>query len=872
MKNLSTNQIRSLFLEYFEKQGHKILPSSPVVPHNDNTLLFTNSGMVQFKEIFTGLQKSDFKTVSTSQKCIRAGGKHNDLENVGYTARHHTFFEMLGNFSFGDYFKEKAIFYAWDFLTNYLELPKDKLYVTIYYNDDEAFELWKKIANLDDSKIIRIETKDNFWEMGDTGPCGPCSEIFYDYGDQYEGGLPGSPEQDDGERYIEIWNLVFMQFEKVNGELIPLPKKSVDTGMGLERIAAVCQKVHDNYQIDLFQKIIDKISELTQIKFTNDLHDLNYICARVIADHLRSASFLIADGVLPGNTGRNYVLKRIIRRATIYLYKMGYREGLIYKLVDTLVGLMSSTYKELLQNQNLITQSIKEEEESFFLTLERGFKQFNTILENLGEGKIISGKDAFKLYDTFGLPIDITSDIAKSHNLEVDLNGFDIEMNAQKEVAKASWKNNTKYNNQNNEILSEILEKCGETKFTGYENCSEKDCSLLKIFEQNGKTIAIFDKTPCYAESGGQIGDSGIILNSDNAIVGEILDAQKISGLFLHEVKIKSELKEGEKYHILINKEKRNLIKSNHTATHLLHKALKMVLGENVNQKGSLVNDEKLRFDFNYNKSISNSDLQKIESIVNREISQGSKVDINITDRESAIKTGAMALFDEKYGNNVRVVSIGENEKFSIELCGGTHASNTNEILVFKIISDELIASGIRRIEALTNIRAIEYLNNQSYIIKNLEQTLKCKESDIANNVNTLKTQNFELNKELNLLKKEFIKKNIQNLANNDEIVYYCCRNQDVKILREIAMDLSQSDNSIYLIINSNSDNNINSIFLSISKNIASEKPANKILEKIAKEMNFKPGGGNQNMASTNAENINLDKLKNYLINEVKNA
>jgi alanyl-tRNA synthetase len=869
MLNLSTNQIRSLFLNYFEKQGHKILPSSPVVPQNDNTLLFTNAGMVQFKEIFTGMQKSDYNTVTTSQKCIRAGGKHNDLENVGYTARHHTFFEMLGNFSFGDYFKEKAIFYAWDFLTNHLELPKDKLYVTVYYNDDEAFNLWKKIANFDDSRIIRIETKDNFWEMGDTGPCGPCSEIFYDYGDKYIGGLPGSPEQDNGERYIEIWNLVFMQFEKVNGELIPLPKKSVDTGMGLERIAAVCQQVHDNYQTDLFQKIINKISEVTKIKFMTDLNDLNYLCARVIADHLRSSSFLIADGVLPGNNGRNYVLKRIIRRATIYLYKIGYKEGMIYKLVDTIVDAMSNTYKELSQNKKLITQTIKNEEENFFATLDRGFKQFNEVLKKIGDTKIIPGKDTFYLYDTFGLPLDITIDIAKSHNLEVDVESFDAEMNAQKKIAKSSWKDSTKYNQKNNNIL-EIIEKHGETKFTGHINIEEKECTLLNISEQNRKTIAIFDTTPCYGESGGQIGDSGKILNSKNEITATIIDAQKVNGLFLHEIECLEELKENEKYHIIVNKDKRNKIQSNHTATHLLHQALKMTLGENVNQKGSLVNDDKLRFDFNYNKSISDKDLQKIERIVNQQIALELKVKTNIMDRDSAVKSGAMALFDEKYGDKVRVVSIGNDDEFSIELCGGTHVSNTNEILLFKIISDELIASGTRRIEAITHTKAFEYLNNQSYIIKNLEQILRCKETDITDNVNTLKAKNLEINKELNLIKKELIKKNILNIESKNKIIYYHCSNQDTKILREIAMELINLNDSIYLIINA--ENNLNSIFIAVSKNISSINPANKILKKIANEMNFKPGGGNQNMASTNAENVNLDKLKNILENEVKNV
>jgi alanyl-tRNA synthetase len=875
-KYFSINEIRKKFLEFFEKNGHKILPSSSVVPYGDDTLLFTNSGMVQFKDVFTGLEKPSFKRATTSQKCIRAGGKHNDLENVGYTARHHTFFEMLGNFSFGDYFKEDAIAFAWDFLTNHLFLPKDKLYVTIYHDDDEAFDLWKRIAGLSDDRIIRISTKDNFWEMGDSGPCGPCSEIFYDYGSQYKGGLPGMPEQDDGERYIEIWNLVFMQFEKVNGELKPLPKKSVDTGMGLERIAAVCQCVHDNYQIDLFHKIIEKIEELSGVLMKKDMQNQNYICARVIADHLRSSCFLIADGVNPGNNGREYVLKRIIRRAVIYLYKMGSRESLIYKLVDTLVELMGDVYSELVENAEKIRKIIREEEESFFETIIRGFKEFDEILETLSSKKIISGEQAFKLYDTFGLPLDLTVDIAKSNNLEVDVEKFELLMKEQKDRSKASWKSDSNQSVKNNENLLKISEKYGETIFVGYEKNEEKS-ELIAIIDENGnlldnvekakKVSLIFKSTPCYAESGGQIGDEGVIFDSQNNLIAKIFDLKKISGLFLHEAEIFHEMKSGSEYLIDMNDEKRQKIRVNHTATHLLHKVLKDVIDRNTNQKGSIVTDEKLRFDFNCSAPLTDEQIREIENRINQAIANGLEVKTQIMKRDDAVTLGAMALFDEKYAENVRVVSIDEN--FSIELCGGTHVENINEILLFKIVKEEAIASGIRRIEAVTGNEAFKFLNEKFYLFKEICDESKNKMENFHEYFHNLKAKNLSLEKELQEMKREFIFNQIRNVKSEKvddvELVIFNGKNFDSKLLREISLKFMNEKDKIYFITNK-IENNL-SIFLICSSNISEKYSANVILKKLAEEFEFKPGGGSKTMASTGAQGVDerilSDKLRN---------
>ena len=871
MKNFSTTEIRSLFLNFFEKKDHRILSSSGLIPHKDSTLLFTNAGMVQFKDIFTGVEKPDFLRAVTSQKCIRAGGKHNDLENVGYTARHHTFFEMLGNFSFGDYFKKDAIQFAWDFLTQELEISKDKLIVTVYHDDDEAFNLWKDISGLSDSRIIRISTKDNFWEMGESGPCGPCSEIFYDYGERYKGGLPGSPEQDEGERYIEIWNLVFMQYEKLNGKLIPLPKKSVDTGMGLERIAAVCQNKHDNYRTDLFQKIINEIRNLAQIQFSEKLDDENYICARVIADHLRSSAFLISEDVLPGNNGREYVLKRIIRRATIYLYKMKGKQILIHKLVPILLKVMEEQYPQLREKQKLIEMTIKIEEESFFITLERGFKQFDEIVKSLKDSKIISGQNAFRLYDTFGLPLDIMIDIAKSNGLEVDVDGFESEMNKQKELAKLSWKDVKGLDLSNKADLIKIVEQFGNTIFTGYEEFEEQS-KLLMLFESNCRRFAIFDKTPFYAESGGQIGDSGVIISlKDGTFIDKVIDVQKYNGLYLHEVKYNSDsrMEIGKHYRLSFDFEKRKKICINHTATHLLHKALKLTLGDSVNQKGSLVRDEKLRFDFNHNKALSQEEILKIENIVNSFVYENVNVQIEVKDKEEALKFGAMALFGEKYGDKVRVVSIVSDSKIhsSIELCGGTHVRGTGEISIFKIISEEIVGSGIRRIEAITSLAAIEFLNKQFLIVKNLQKMLRCKEEEVKDFAETLNNKNIQLKKDLNVANKELILRSVVCNLPKRGFVYFFSKKQDAKILREVAMELTHSNDKVYLLVNF--DEGMFAIFLSVSKNLSEKFSASKILSKIAEQMSFKPGGGNEIMASTNVTNLDVEKFKDLLSEEL---
>ena len=711
--------------------------------------------------------------------------------------------------------------------------------------------------------------------MGDSGPCGPCSEIFYDYGEKYKGGLPGSPEQDDGERYIEIWNLVFMQFEKINDELKPLPKKSVDTGMGLERITAVYQDVHDNYRIDLFQKIIDKIGELSCVIIEKDMQNQNYICARVIADHLRSSCFLIADGVNPGNNGREYVLKRIIRRAVIYLYKMGSRKGLIYKLVDILVELMGSVYQELIENHSKIKQMINHEEESFFDTIIRGFKEFDEILLILEDGvNVISGDHAFKLYDTFGLPLDLTVDIAKSHNLEVDIETFDSLMKEQKERSKASWKSDSSQGVKNNENLLRIAEKYGETIFIGYEKNTDYSELIAILDEQGGllneaqesqKYRLIFRSTPCYGESGGQIGDKGGIFNDKNEFIARIHDVKKISGLFLHECEILQKIQCGEKYVIKINSEKRQKILANHTATHILHKALKDVIDKNTNQKGSSVNDERLRFDFNCSSPLTDKQIQEIENRVNQVIAQSFEVKTQIMKRDDAVKLGAMALFDEKYGENVRVVSI--NDDFSRELCGGTHVKNTNEILLFKITKEEAIASGIRRIEAITGNAAFNFLNEKFYLFKAICDESKNKMDTLSNYFYNLRAKNTNLEKELQEIKRELISNQIKNIKsetmNDVDLIIFNGKDLESKLLRDIALQFINEKNKIYFITN-NVENNL-SIFLICANDISEKYQANEILKKLAIELNFKPGGGNKTMASTGAQNIDVIKINELL-------
>ena len=709
------NEIRTTFLKYFEKNNHKIVESSNLVPNNDPTLMFANSGMVQFKNVFTGLEKRNYVRATTSQKCVRAGGKHNDLENVGYTPRHHTFFEMLGNFSFGDYFKDRAIELAWNLVTKDFGIDKKRLYVTVFHEDDEAFNFWKKIAGLSDDRIIRIPTSDNFWSMGETGPCGPCSEIFFDHGDKLKGGPPGTKDQ-DGDRYIEIWNLVFMQFEQLSKDKrINLPKPSVDTGMGLERIAALLQGTHDNYETDHFKKIINATSETVKRK-----PDQNNISSfRVIADHLRASSFLIAEGVLPSNEGRGYVLRRIMRRGMRHSHLLGSKEPIFYNIFKTLMDEMSGNYPEIKRAEALIKETLKMEEEKFLVLLDRGMKILDDEISKID--KILPGEVAFKLYDTYGFPLDLTQDILKNKSLQIDHKKFDNLMKESRELAKKNWKGSG--DSTVDDIWFAIKDKLGMTEFLGYETDQAEGVvqSLLKNNEQVGslKTgdegMIIVNQTPFYGESGGQVGDTGEIVS--NNFKFKVSDVQKKLGdLFVHYGKVISgEIKINENVELKIDIERRENIRAYHSATHLLHESLRRVLGTHVTQKGSLVDADRLRFDFSHMKPITSEEINKIESHVNSMVNRKSEVKTRLMTPKEAVDNGALALFGEKYGEEVRVLSMGneKNKYFSTELCGGTHVRNTGDIGNFKIISQSSIAAGVRRVEALREKQLEQYLKDK---------------------------------------------------------------------------------------------------------------------------------------------------------------
>ena len=715
MADKSLNEIRNTFLDYFEKNDHRIVESSNLVPNNDPTLMFANSGMVQFKNVFTGLEKRDYVRATTSQKCVRAGGKHNDLENVGYTPRHHTFFEMLGNFSFGDYFKEQAISYAWNLITKEFGIDKKRLYVTVFHEDDEAFNFWKKIAGFSDDRIIRIATSDNFWSMGETGPCGPCSEIFYDHGDHLKGGLPGTKDE-DGDRFIEIWNLVFMQFEQINKDKrINLPKPSVDTGMGLERIAALLQGTHDNYETDHFKKLIQSISDIVEKKPDSN----NLSSFRVIADHLRASSFLIAEGVLPSNEGRGYVLRRIMRRGMRHSHLLGVKEPVFYNLFKTLQEEMSGNYPELNRAEALIRETLKMEEEKFLVLLDRGIKILNDEILKIKD--VLPGEVAFKLYDTYGFPLDLTEDILKNKSLKIDTEKFQTLMKESKELAKKNWKGSGDAAVE--DIWFLIKDKLGATEFLGYETNQAEGLvlSLLKnnkeveVLNQNDEGMIITNQTPFYGESGGQVGDVGEIVSGDFKF--EVTDVQKKLGdLFVHYGKvINGSIKLQQNVEMKINVTRRNDTRAYHSATHLLHESLRRVLGSHVTQKGSLVEPSRLRFDFSHMKPISPEEITQIEKFVNKMVEKKSEVKTRIMTPNEAVENGALALFGEKYGEEVRVLSMGEDEGkyFSTELCGGTHVKNTGDIGKFKIISQSSIAAGVRRIEALRDKQLDDYLQNK---------------------------------------------------------------------------------------------------------------------------------------------------------------
>jgi alanyl-tRNA synthetase len=749
------NEIRSSFLDFFARNGHEVVPSSPLVPRNDPTLMFTNAGMVQFKNVFTGIEKRPYTRATTAQKCVRAGGKHNDLDNVGYTARHHTFFEMLGNFSFGDYFKADAIEFAWNLVTREFGLPKPKLLVTVFSEDDEAYDLWKKIAGLPDEKIIRIPTSDNFWQMGDTGPCGPCSEIFYDHGEHIPGGPPGSPDA-DGDRFIEIWNLVFMQFEQIApGNRIALPRPSIDTGMGLERIAAVLQGTHDNYATDLMRALIVAVANLTGV----DPDGPQKVSHRVIADHLRASAFLVADGVLPSNEGRGYVLRRIMRRAMRHAELLGAREPIMWRLVPALVREMGQAYQELVRAEALIAETLKLEESRFRKTLERGLSILEEETRSLRAGDKLSGEVAFTLYDTYGFPLDLTQDALRARDIGVDTAAFEQAMERQREKARANWAGSGEAATE--AVWFGLREKLGATEFLGYD--TETAEGVVTALLRNGQEVeelnpgeegqVILNQTPFYAESGGQVGDAGVISGPGFAV--DVLDTQKKLGdLFVHRAVVRSgSLRRGQAVELTVDHARRSAIRANHSATHLLHEALRRVLGDHIAQKGSLVAPDRLRFDFSHPKPISDEELQQIEDIANRILLENEAVVTRLMAVDEAIASGARALFGEKYGDEVRVVSMGHapgsNSVFSVELCGGTHVRRTGDIGLISIVSEGAVAAGVRRIEAVTGEIARRSLEDEGRQLKALAGMLRVPPNEAAARLEALLEERRKLEREL---------------------------------------------------------------------------------------------------------------------------
>lgn len=760
----SLNDIRSTFLHYFKEQGHEHVPSSPLVPRNDPTLLFTSAGMVQFKDVFTGAEKRPYTRATTAQKCLRAGGKHNDLENVGYTARHHTFFEMLGNFSFGDYFKEEAISYAWTLVTQGFNLPKDRLLVTVYAQDEEAATLWKKIAGFPEDRIVRISTSDNFWSAGDTGPCGPCTEIFYDNGDHIFGGPPGSADA-DGDRFVEIWNLVFMQFDQLaTGQRVPLPKPSVDTGMGLERITAVLQGVHSTFETDLFQTLIR-----ASMDFTGAVDPSHRQSHNVIADHLRACSFLLADGVLPSNEGRGYVLRRIMRRAMRHAHLLGVKEPLMWRLVPTLTAMMGATYPELIRAESLIVENLRLEEEKFRQTLERGLKLLNEATSSLKPQEPLSGDVAFKLYDTFGFPLDLTQDVLKAAHRTVDLEGFQAAMAAQKAAARAAWSGSGEAKNE--QVWYDLREEFGATEFLGYD--TEEAEGLVQALLREGQRVSeaavsqevdlLINQTPFYAESGGQMGDQGCLITAAGVELRVLDTLKKAGSLHIHRAQIvKGSLKPGDVVKMMVDKGRRTLLRANHSATHLLHAALRQTLGNHVTQKGSLVAPDRLRFDFTHTRPLSRDEITTVERLVNHHIILNHTVHTHVMDTEQAVRQGALALFGERYGEEVRVLTMGipgfadQNEKpFSVELCGGTHVQRTGDIGLFKIIAEAGIAAGVRRIEAVTGLVAFDWITEREVALADISTLVKATTTDLPARIEILMTERKNLERQVADLRRQ---------------------------------------------------------------------------------------------------------------------
>jgi len=888
MAQKSLNQIRETFLKYFQKNDHKIVESSNLVPNNDPTLMFANSGMVQFKNVFTGLEKRDYQRATTSQKCVRAGGKHNDLENVGYTPRHHTFFEMLGNFSFGDYFKEKAIYYAWDLITKDFGLDKNRLYVTVFHEDDEAFNFWKKIAGFNDDRIIRIATSDNFWSMGETGPCGPCSEIFYDHGDHLKGGLPGTKDE-DGDRFIEIWNLVFMQYEQISKDKrINLPKPSVDTGMGLERITALLQGTHDNYETDHFKKLIQSTSDI--VKKKPDQNNLSSF--RVIADHLRASSFLIAEGVLPSNEGRGYVLRRIMRRGMRHSHLLGSKEPVFYNLFETLKNEMSGNYPELNRAESLIKETLKMEEEKFLVLLDRGIKILNDEISKID--KILPGDVAFKLYDTYGFPLDLTEDILRNKSLSIDTEKFQSLMKESRELAKKNWKGSG--DSAVEDIWFGIRDKLGVTEFLGYETYQAEGTILsllknnkeVKELNSNDEGMIITNQTPFYGEAGGQVGDTGEMIAGDFKF--KVTDVQKKLGdLFVHYGNVESgKISLKDHIEMKVDIKRRENVRAYHSATHLLHESLRRVLGTHVTQKGSLVAPDRLRFDFSHMKPISNDEIDKIEKFVNNMVETKSDVRTRLMTPKEAVDNGALALFGEKYGDEVRVLSMGKegDQYFSTELCGGTHVKNTSDIGKFKIISQSSIAAGVRRIEALRDNQLNEYLMKKEKLsdlsaqqeeetIKNLaEKIIKLGGKPNLNNKNQ-KDLIKDLNKQFDQLSvRNILSDKSKNIIKDEKINGLKIRFQKVidlppKDLRKLVDDGKKEIKKGIIITFAIKDEKIG-LAVGVTSQLIDKYDAVKFVKLGSEIIGGKGGGGRPDFAQAGGVLVNkieeaFDKLKSLI-------
>ena len=843
---LSTADLRNKFIDYFKSHGHQAVASSSLVPADDPTLLFTNAGMNQFKDCFLGAEKRSYTRAVSSQRCVRAGGKHNDLENVGYTARHHTFFEMLGNFSFGDYFKKEAIEFAWNFLTKEIGLPKEKLLVTVYSEDDEAFDIWENHIGVPKEKIIRISTSDNFWSMGDTGPCGPCSEIFYDHGAHIWGGPPGTPEE-DGDRFIEIWNLVFMQFNKqADGTMEPLPKPSIDTGMGLERISAILQNVHSNYEIDLFQNLIKSAASIVGSE------DLENKSLRVIADHIRSCSFLICDGVMPSNEGRGYVLRRIIRRSVRHGYQLGANDIFFYKLVASLAKEMGEAYPELVDQLPVIEKVLRVEEEQFSKTLARGMAILNDTLETL-EGDTVPGDVVFKLYDTYGFPTDLTNDVAREHDLKIDEEGFEAAMQAQRARAQQASNFGADYNSKL--AIDHTTSFTGYTDVEGQANVVEliADNAFVEKLEDGQEGVVVLDSTPFYAESGGQAGDKGVLRVANGEFI--VTDTQKMGNAFAHKGIAKGSVSKGDTATAAIDAANREAIKKNHSATHLLHAALREILGEHVTQKGSLVEAPRMRFDFSHFEAVTAEQLAEIERRVNQEIRANHTLATELMDLDEAKASGAMALFGEKYDEKVRVVTMGP---FSVELCGGTHVTRTGDIGLFKITSEAGIASGVRRIEAVTGEHALEVVQTQQVTLSSLSALLKTDSQNVLDRVVSLQNQTKELEKALNSAKQKLASQQGADMLSNAveingvKVLIANLEGVEAKSLRSMMDDIKNRIGEGIVVLGVANDAKVN-LIAGVTKNLTSKVKAGELVNFVASQVGGK-GGGRPDMAQAGGD------------------